>query len=74
MVERKQKSIGKLLKQGFVYGAIFAGIMAAFDYFDHQPFNFGKFIFYLIPMGLFYSLAFRFDYVTWNDLKQKKKE
>ena len=45
MVERKQKSISKLLKQGFVYGAIFAGIMAAFDYFDHQSFNFGIAIF-----------------------------
>ena len=74
MVERKQKSISRLLKQGFAYGAIFAGIMATFDYFDHQSFNFGKFIFYLVSMGLFLSLAFRFDYVTWNDLKRKEKE
>lgn len=44
---------------GLISGLCFALIMAAFDYFDNNPFSLPKFLFYALFFGFFMSFAFR---------------
>ncbi len=41
---------------GFVSGFLFATLVAGFDYYNDNPFDFSKFIFQFILFGLFQSL------------------
>jgi hypothetical protein len=41
---------------GFVSGFLFACMIAGFDYYNDDPFNFTKFIFQFLLFGLFQSL------------------
>lgn len=43
----------KFLIAGLVSGFVFAGIMALFDLYNHEPFSLWKFIIYFLIMGFF---------------------
>ncbi|MGB1314026.1 hypothetical protein [Bizionia paragorgiae] len=60
----------KYILPGIFAGLVYAGVMAAFDYYDDLPFAIGSFLLNFFFFGLFMSV---FNYFSLKRSLKKKK-